>query len=120
MTHDPVNHPSHYTSHPSGVECITIIRHMNFNLGNALKYIWRAGQKGDAVEDLRKAVFYLNDEIARIEDRGTAVADVPAPIDRTPQPYWSNIHGPAAADNTAVRDLLSTGYFRVPGTPDSA
>ena len=65
--HDPVNNPSHYTAHPSGVECLQITRHMNFNLGNALKYIWRAGLKGDAVEDLKKAVFYLQDEIKRIE-----------------------------------------------------
>lgn len=66
MSHDPVKHPSHYTSHPSGVECLTVTRHMNFNLGNAMKYIWRAGQKGDQIEDLRKAVFYLEDEINRL------------------------------------------------------
>lgn len=65
--HDPVNHPSHYAQHPSGVECITITRHMNFNLGNALKYIWRAGLKQDAIEDLKKARWYLDDEIKRLE-----------------------------------------------------
>jgi len=63
--HDAVNHPKHYNSHASGVECITIARHMPFNLGNVLKYIWRAGEKGDAIEDLQKARFYLNDEIER-------------------------------------------------------
>lgn len=65
--HDPVNHPKHYTSHPSGVECITITRHMNFNLGNVLKYIWRAGVKDEAptIQDLEKAAWYLNDEIER-------------------------------------------------------
>lgn len=68
MTDDPVTHPSHYTSHPSGVECLTITRHMNFNLGNAIKYIWRAGLKGNAVQDLRKAKFYIEDEIARLEE----------------------------------------------------
>lgn len=62
---DPVNHPSHYTNHPSGVECIQITRHMSFNLGNALKYIWRADLKGKAVEDLEKAIFYLKDEIEK-------------------------------------------------------
>lgn len=66
---DLVNHPPHYTSHPSGIEAIQVTRHMNFNLGNAMKYIWRAGQKGDAIEDLRKAVFYLNDEIERLQDK---------------------------------------------------
>jgi hypothetical protein len=61
---DPVNHPSHYTNHPSGVECIQITEHMNFNLGNALKYIWRADLKGKSIEDLRKARFYIEREIA--------------------------------------------------------
>jgi hypothetical protein len=63
---DLVNHPPHYTQHPSGVECITITEHMTFNLGNAFKYIWRADLKGDAVEDLKKARFYVNREIDRI------------------------------------------------------
>ena len=65
---DMVNHPPHYTAHPSGIEAIQVTRHMNFNLGNATKYIWRAGLKGDGVEDLKKAVFYLNDEIARLQE----------------------------------------------------
>ena len=65
MAHDPVNHPKHYTAHPSGVECIQIAEHFNFCLGNAIKYIWRAGEKGDALEDLRKARWYLDREIER-------------------------------------------------------
>jgi hypothetical protein len=64
---DPVSHPAHYTSHPSGVECLTITRWMGFNLGNAMKYIWRADMKGAAIEDLRKAAFYIADEIAKRE-----------------------------------------------------
>lgn len=64
---DPVNRPAHYTAHPSGVECIQIVEHMNFCLGNAVKYIWRAGLKhDDAVEDLRKARFYIDREISRL------------------------------------------------------
>lgn len=63
---DAIN-PQHYQSHPSGVECITITQHMNFCLGNAIKYIWRAGQKGDAIEDLEKARWYLDCEIARLK-----------------------------------------------------
>ena len=62
---DAVNHPRHYTAHPSGVECIQITEHMGFCLGNAVKYIWRADEKGRAVEDLRKARWYLDREIAR-------------------------------------------------------
>jgi hypothetical protein len=63
---DPIN-PPHYKRHPSGIECIAVVRHMGFNLGNAVKYIWRAGEKGDAVEDLEKAVWYLRDEIERLK-----------------------------------------------------
>ena len=64
--HDPIN-PDHYRSHPSGVECITVTEHMTFCLGNAVKYIWRAGEKGDRLEDLRKARWYVDREIARLE-----------------------------------------------------
>ena len=64
---DNVNYPPHYRAHASGVECIEITEHMNFCLGNAVKYIWRAGLKKDAVEDLNKAVWYVNREIKRIE-----------------------------------------------------
>jgi len=66
MKHDPVNHPKHYTSHPSGVECIEVTEHFNFNKGNAIKYIWRSSDKGKEVEDLRKARWYIDREIARI------------------------------------------------------
>lgn len=62
---DPVNAPRHYRSHPSGVECIQITEHMSFCLGNAVKYIWRADEKGNAVEDLRKARWYIDREIER-------------------------------------------------------
>lgn len=65
MSDDPVNHPKHYTSHPSGVECIQITEHMGFNLGNALKYIWRADEKGNVIQDLEKARWYLDREIAK-------------------------------------------------------
>lgn len=64
---DPVNHPSHYTAHPSGIECIQITEHMGFNLGNAIKYVWRADLKGDALEDLRKAIWYIDREIQKRE-----------------------------------------------------
>ena len=63
MIHDPVNHPKHYTEHPSGVECIQITEHMGFNLGNAVKYIWRADLKGNSIQDLEKAVWYVQREI---------------------------------------------------------
>lgn len=61
---DSVDHPPHYTAHSSGIECIEITEHMNFCLGNAVKYIWRADLKG-GTEDLRKARWYIEREIAR-------------------------------------------------------
>ena len=60
---DEVNHPNHYTAHPSGVECIQITEHMGFNLGNAIKYVWRADLKGNTVQDLKKAAWYIEREI---------------------------------------------------------
>lgn len=76
---DMVNHPAHYTQHPSGVEVITITEHMNFNLGNVIKYTMRADYKGKPLEDLKKAQFYLEREISLRESklkskkRGTSV-----------------------------------------------
>ena len=70
-THDAVAHPSHYTSHPSGIECIEITKHHNFCVGNVIKYCWRAGLKGSEgaseLQDLKKARQYLDFEIARLE-----------------------------------------------------
>lgn len=62
---DAINHPQHYTSHPSGIECIQVTEHMNFNIGNAIKYLWRDGLKGSGLDDLRKAAWYVNREIQR-------------------------------------------------------
>lgn len=74
MSKENVNHPKHYNSHPSGVECIDIVRHYNFNTGNAIKYLWRHGLKSEegmrneekSIEDLQKAKFYIEDEINRL------------------------------------------------------
>ncbi len=66
IAEDPIN-PSHYRKHPSGIECIEVTRHMNFNVGNAIKYIWRYMDKGDPVENLKKAQWYLDDEIRRLQ-----------------------------------------------------
>jgi len=66
---DPVNRPKHYATHPSGVECIQITEHMNFNVGNAVKYLWRYEGK-NGLEDLKKAAWYVNREIERLEKNG--------------------------------------------------
>lgn len=73
--YDPVNHPAHYTSHPSGVECIDIAKWYDFCIGNTIKYIWRAGLKRSSslsdkekeLEDLKKARWYLDKEIQEKE-----------------------------------------------------
>ena len=60
--------PKHYQEHPSGVECIQITEHMNFCLGNAIKYVWRAGLKdSETVEkDLNKSLWYIAREMERL------------------------------------------------------
>jgi len=61
-----VHNPAHYNASASGVECITIAEHLGFNLGNAFKYVWRAGLKADPiVQDLDKALWYVRRERAR-------------------------------------------------------
>jgi hypothetical protein len=91
QNNNPINHPKHYTSHPArcecgkGVECITITEHMNFNTGNAVKYLWRAGQKGDALTDLKKAAWYVNREIERIQKQPK---DAPQQIHET---IWGRV-----------------------------
>lgn len=64
---ETVNHPPHYNASPSGVECITVVEHMSFNVGNAVKYLWRADEKGRPIEDLKKAAWYIAREIEKRE-----------------------------------------------------
>lgn len=70
-----VDHPKHYNAHPSGVECITVVEHFGFNVGNAMKYLWRADEKGNALEDLRKAQWYVAREIQRRQEKGRVNAE---------------------------------------------
>lgn len=110
MTHDSVNHPAHYTSDPSGVECIQITRHRTFNVGNAIKHLWRAGLKRDEgrevvdkqIEDLEKAIWYLNDEIKLL--RGEA----------DPVPIAGSYNGQELVRNIAgsVKPLLLGAFAR--------
>lgn len=72
---DNVNHPKHYTSHPSGIECIDITEHYDFCVGNAIKYLWRAGLKKSTeksetekeIEDLEKAKWYIDRKINNLK-----------------------------------------------------
>lgn len=73
MEHDPVNHPKHYNNSNSfcsscgeHIECIEVVRHMSFNIANVIKYLWRFQDK-NGIEDLKKARWYLENEIKRRE-----------------------------------------------------
>ena len=66
---EAVDHPKHYNALPGGIECIDVVENMSFNLGNAVKYIWRCGEKGKMGEDLRKAIWYLEREIKLASER---------------------------------------------------
>lgn len=79
--HDPVNHPKHYNNSPAKcdcgrrIECIDVTRHMNFNLGNAIKYIWRAADK-NGTQDLEKARWYLDDYIKQEQLKSSKDIDI--------------------------------------------
>jgi hypothetical protein len=72
---DAVNHPPHYNQHPSGIECIDIIRHFNLDVGSAIKYLWRAGLKTDLTEDELTAelrdteIWFLKDHAEELRRR---------------------------------------------------
>lgn len=76
MKKDNINHLSHYTSHPSGIECIDIAEHHDFCIGNAIKYLWKAGLKSEdgiskkekQIEDLKKAIWYIKREIKHLSN----------------------------------------------------
>ena len=83
MEYDRVNHPSHYMKHPSGIECIDVTRHYDFCIGNAIKYLWRNGLKSEEgmenidkqIEDLQKAIWYINDKINQLNNLKTNQID---------------------------------------------
>jgi hypothetical protein len=97
-----VDHPVHYNVHPSGVEAIDVCEHMTFNLGNATKYIWRAGLKSESpTEDLKKARWYLDREIARLEKEKATL----------------EVHGQYAFPLTHTVKLGKAERFMVEATP---
>jgi hypothetical protein len=74
---DNVNHPSHYINHPSKIECIEITKYYDFTIGNTIKYLWRAGLKQEQsmedkkkeIEDLKKAIWYIETKIKILEGK---------------------------------------------------
>lgn len=97
---DAVNHPPHYNQHPSGIECIDIIRHFNLDVGSAIKYLWRAGLKTDLTEDeltaelrdTEKAIWFLQDHAEELRRRQVPpIVSIPVqrelPLDSRPHEY---------------------------------
>ena len=92
---DIINHPAHYTGVTAEIECIDIARHLNFQLGNAFKYVWRAGKKGGRdreIEDLKKALWYLEDSIQngyndldQCDDLASGLASIVTRGDKSPR-----------------------------------
>lgn len=82
MDFDPVNKPKHYNSHPSGIQCIEVTRHMGFNVGNAIKYLWRADEKDNALQDLEKAAWYIKDEIEKRRKEKSISTAAPGDVPR--------------------------------------
>ena len=99
--HDPIN-PSHYQSHPSGVECIIITEHMGFLDGNAVKYIWRAPNRPleQRLTDLKKARWYVDREIARLE----------RPVAKTPE--MKPTSGEYAAERQQATEPRPTAHLK--------
>lgn len=103
VSNDPVNHPKHYTEHPSGIEAIQITEHMGFNLGNATKYIWRCDLKKDAIEDLKKARWYIDREIAKREAEAKKASEAKFTAGLWTQGIKSGTITSAKLDEDAIR-----------------
>lgn len=100
----PVHHPAHYNAHPSGVECIDVIEWMPHNIGAAVKYLWRADEKGQHVRDLHKAIWYINREIARLTGPGPVAPRTSArPTPESPAVDGASRPGPASAARARAR-----------------
>lgn len=111
MENDAVSHPSHYTGHSTEIECIMFTRNMSFDAGNAFKYVWRAGEKDDIVQDLQKALWYIDDcmEYNKCDNYNSLVPFLP----RQSLPNWkyealySILVGDLYAAHRAVIDNLA-------------
>jgi len=111
MINDAVNHPQHY-QHPSGVECIQITEHMSFLMGNAIKYIWRADSKGSPINDLRKAIWYIEREITRRTDEANTASVVTKSVSSPTEKIGSALAYAQAGTSIADIRLLAAGGDR--------
>ena len=111
-----ISNPSWYTTHPSGIECIDVVEHMSFNLGNAIKYLWRSGLKTEDYEkDLRKAIWYIEREIVRLSAKKQEVWEGD---DAIPQyTLWAGWSGPPCSPEVIVEAHLQHGLcYRGPAS----
>lgn len=110
---DVVERPKHYNSHPSGLEAIELCEYMPFNIGNAIKYVWRAGLKNDEVEDLKKALWYVERENKRV-----VLSNKLPPEERPRLPRGTELllrvlmAKVAAADTGVLRKLFQTDRLK--------
>lgn len=119
-----VNHPKHYNSHPNGIECIEIIRHYTCDIANAIKYLWRAGLKPEMgkedaekeIEDLKKALWYINDYEQNGALYGTTFSDRKEMYvivkEITGYSLDKIYHGYLPPVNTAMGNLLLVGIIK--------
>jgi hypothetical protein len=113
--------PDHYKSHPSGIECIQVTRHFNFNIGNVIKYLWRAGLKGGSpeIEDLKKAKWYLEDEIKQLEPPPSeAIEHVAGVVGVTEIPIRFKDRMQAQTDEFKMLNSLIVAFRALPAIVD--
>lgn len=114
---DMVNHPPHYNQHPSGIECIEIVRELPHCLGSATKYVWRYEDKSDPIEDLDKALWYLNDVLGhdsagvppttpKFQDRINKVIRVERKINPMRALYFSHLLIPGKSNIPVMMEFI--------------
>ena len=101
---DPINSPRHYTAHKSGIECIQLTECLSFNIGNAVKYVWRADEKGRPVEDLKKALWYLERELSRPVVSGLLPGVDPVTFERI---QYEVVRAERGSDVSVLGELIS-------------
>ena len=122
MNTDNINHPPHYTAHPSGVECIQITEGFSFNIGNIIKYLWRADEKGAPIDDLQKAQWYLTREITRRIDEAntsplvTKSVSLPDLILQTDTIHTIPVEAPRFLDYADAKEQVEIGKNYYHGT----
>lgn len=104
---ETVNHPRHYNLHPSGVEAVDVCEQMSFNVGNAVKYLFRHEHKG-GVEDLRKSLWYIKRELTNLTSRKRFDQSILAPVAATEENVLIRSAFQAIAQSCGVSSTMLT------------